>query len=129
MPYGRITLLKGKSPDYLRSLADGLHQAMVETLNVPAADRFQIIEQKEPGELIFDRHFLTGERSDDFVLITITVGLPRTTEAKQAFYERLVSLLEASPGIRRDDVMVVISATTLEDWSFGRGISAIAAGR
>uniref|UniRef100_UPI0013D2B134 tautomerase family protein n=1 Tax=Enterobacter hormaechei TaxID=158836 RepID=UPI0013D2B134 len=74
MPFARISLLKGKSPDYLGALSGGLHQALVEAFEVPHDDRFQVIHQLEPGELIFDRHYLSGPRSDDFVLIQITAG-------------------------------------------------------
>ncbi|MFX6759908.1 tautomerase family protein, partial [Acinetobacter baumannii] len=58
MPFARLSLLKGKAPDYLRALSDGLHQALVEAFEVPPDDRFQVIHQLEPGELIFDRHYL-----------------------------------------------------------------------
>ena len=113
MPMSRISLLKGKSPDYLRALGDSLHAAMVEAFNVPATDRFQIIHQHEPHELIFDRDYESegGPRSDDFVLIALTAGKPRGTELKQAFYRRLVGRLAEAPGINPRDVMVVITTT------------------
>lgn len=34
---------------------------------------------------------------------------------------RLVELLTATPGIRREDVMVVICTTATDEWSFGDG--------
>ncbi|WP_244107860.1 tautomerase family protein [Burkholderia gladioli] len=52
MPLIRISLLKGKTPAQLRTMADAVHQALVDTYGVPANDRFQIIEQREPGEII-----------------------------------------------------------------------------
>jgi len=122
MPYARISLLKGKSPQYVRALADHLHQAMVEAFDVPPADRFQVIHQLEPGELIFDRHYQGGPRSDDYVLIHITAGRPRSTAVKQAFYRRLVELLASAPGMRPEDVMVVITTSTMDDWSFSAGL-------
>lgn len=121
MPYARLSLLRGKSPDYLRALSDSLHRALVETFDVPAEDRFQIIHQHDPGELIFDPTYLGGPRSDDFVLIAITAGKPRSAEVKRAFYRRLVERLEQSPGIRPEDVMIVITTTSAEDWSFSKG--------
>lgn len=121
MPMSRISLLKGKSPEYLRALADGVYHAMVEAFKVPENDRFQVIHQHEPHELIFDRHYEAGPRSDDFVLIAITAGKPRTTEVKQAFYRRLVERLAASPGLRPEDVMVVITTSQGDEWSFGGG--------
>ncbi|HKU94609.1 MAG TPA: tautomerase family protein [Vineibacter sp.] len=121
MPFARISLLKGKSADYIRALSNGVHQAMVDEFDVPADDRFQVIHQHEPGELVFDRNYLGGPRSDDYVLICITAGKPRSTAVKQAFYKRLVTLLEQSPGIRPQDVMVIITTTQSEDWSFSGG--------
>jgi len=121
MPFSRITLLKGKTPDYLRALSESLHQALVECFEVPATDRFQAIHQLSPEELVFDRHYLCGPRSDDFVLIAITAGRLRNTETKKAFYGRLVELLATAPGIRREDVLVVITTTALDEWSFGNG--------
>jgi phenylpyruvate tautomerase PptA (4-oxalocrotonate tautomerase family) len=126
MPYSRISLLKGKSPDYLRALADSLHYAMVETFNVPETDRFQVIHQHEPHELIFDRSYelapgSSGPRSDDFVLIAITTGKPRSTAVKQAFYQRLADRLGVAPGLRPEDLMVVINTALGDEWSMSGG--------
>ncbi|WP_209725770.1 tautomerase family protein [Duganella sp. 1411] len=126
MPMSRISLLKGKSPDYLRALSDSLHAAMVEAFNVPPTDRFQVIHQHEPHELIFDRDYESqgGPRSDDFVMIAITAGKPRTTETKQAFYRRLVERLAEAPGINPRDVLVVITTSLGDEWSFSGGAPA-----
>jgi phenylpyruvate tautomerase PptA (4-oxalocrotonate tautomerase family) len=121
MPFTRITLLRGKSPEYLKALSDTFHEAMVETFDVPVADKFQSFHQLEPHELIFDRNYLAGPRSDDYVFFDITVGKPRTAEVKQAFYRRLVERLGQAPGIRPEDVMVTITTAQREDWSFGDG--------
>lgn len=121
MPFTRISLLKGKSPDYLRAVSDSLHRALVEAFEVPPNDRFQAIHQHEPGELVFDRTYLGGPRSDDFILFAVTAGRPRDTATKKAFYKRLVTLLGESPGVRPQDVMVVITTTLLDEWSFADG--------
>lgn len=116
-------MLKGKAPDYLRALSDSLHRALVETFEVPEKDRFQIIQQLAPEELVFDRDYLCGPRSDDFVLIAITAGRQRDTATKKAFYGRLADLLEIAPGIRPQDIMVVINTTQADEWSFGNGLA------
>lgn len=121
MPMSRISLLKGKSPEYLRAVSDSLHQALVDTFGVPADDRFQVIHQHEPYEMSFDRHYLGGPRSDDYMLICVTAGRARSAAVKQAFYRRLVGLLAESPGVRPQDVMVVINTTQADDWSFAGG--------
>ncbi len=129
MPLSRISLLEGHGRDYLQSVSDSLHCALVERFDVPLADRFQIFQQLKTEEFVFDRHYLGGPRSDDFVLIAITAGRPRDTRTKMSFYERLVELLEVSPGIRSQDVMVVITTTASDEWSFGNGVASLVADR
>lgn len=125
MPLVRITLQAGKPPDYRRALADNVHQALVACFGVPLADRFQTLHELAAEAMIIDRDYLGGPRSADFVLIEITAGRPRSTAQKQALYRCLSERLQASPGISPADVMVVISTTQSEDWSFGHGIASL----
>jgi phenylpyruvate tautomerase PptA (4-oxalocrotonate tautomerase family) len=121
MPTVRISLLKGKQPDYLRKLADTVYDAMHEAFNVPEGDQFVMIHQHQPEEFVFNRHYLGGPRSDDFVLIAITIGRPRDSQTRQAFYRRLNVLLGERLGIASEDVMVQITNSDADDWSFGGG--------
>ena len=93
MPFTRISLLAGKSPDYLAAITDSLDRAMVEAFEVPETDRFVALHQHQPGELVFDRTYRGGPRSDDFVLFHVTTGKNRSHETKQRFYARLVERL------------------------------------
>lgn len=127
MPYARISLRRGQSAAYLRALSDSLHRALVEAFDVPPADRFQVIHQLEADELVFDRDYLGGPRSDGFVLIAITAGRRRDRATKQAFYRRLAERLAEAPGLRPEDVMVVVTTSEAEDWSFGRGLASLVA--
>ncbi|MBK5540831.1 tautomerase family protein [Pseudomonas sp. TH05] len=121
MPFARISLHRGKSRDYLQRLSEGVHQALVEAFEVPPDDCFQVIHQHEAGELIFNAHYLGGPRTDDYLLIVITAGRPRTGDTKRRFYRALVERLEQSLGLDPEDVMVVISSTEAQDWSFAGG--------
>ena len=114
MPFARISLHRGKSVEYLHALSDGLHDALVESFEVPKTDRFQAIHQHEVGELIFDPNYLGGPRSHDLVLIAITAGRPRSVETKQRFYRDLVEKLGRATGLKAEDV-VVVSSTTAGD--------------
>ncbi|CAM5767769.1 tautomerase family protein [Labrys miyagiensis] len=126
MPLARISLTKGKSPDYRHALADNVHRALVEAFDVPANDRFQIIDELEPGALIYDRSYFAGHRSDDFVYIAIIAGRPRSTSMKKQFYQRLATLLADAPGLRPDDIMVTITTTERDGWSFSNGLAQMA---
>jgi len=124
MPLARITLIKGKSPEHLAALSHAVHTALVETYGMDDRDRFQVIEEVDPGRLIFSRDYAGGPRSDDFILVGIE-SMPRTNDMKEAFYKRLVERLEKEPGMRPADVFVCLSdRLTLEDLSFANGISA-----
>ena len=123
MPLVRISLLKGKSNDHIRAIADSVHQALTETYEVPADDRFQFVDQYEPEEFIYDPNYLGIHRSKEVVFIHITASNWRDTAAKQRLYKRLAELLSANAGLRPEDVQVILSPNTREDWSFGNGLA------
>jgi phenylpyruvate tautomerase PptA (4-oxalocrotonate tautomerase family) len=122
MPFTRISLLAGKSPAYLQAVADSLDRALVERFEVPETDRFVVIDQLRPEELIFDRHYRGGPRSDDFIVFHITTGRTRSTETRASFFQQLVERLAEAPGIRPEDVMIILANSTFEDWSFTSGL-------
>ena len=125
MPLVRVTMIKGKSPEYIKKMSDSIYEALVEAYEMSENDLFQVIEQLEPGTLIFDRHYgLRGNRSNDFMIVNIQSDARRRDE-KEAFMARLSNKLAASPGVARDDVFVLLSTNSgAEDWSFGNGIPA-----
>ncbi len=101
MPFARISLHRGKSSEYLRRLSEELHEALVESFDVPATDRFQVIHQHEVGELIFDRDYLGGPRSETFCADCDHCGAHPDTATKQRFYRRLVERLRVAQGLIR----------------------------
>lgn len=121
MPLVNIDLLAGRTDEELVTIADSVHEAMVEELDVPPRDRFQVITQHSPATLHFDRHYLDVERSDRFVMVRITLSAGRSAEAKSAFYARLAALLTDVAGLRPEDLAVVLVENERTDWSFGRG--------
>lgn len=125
MPFVRISLLKGRSEDELRAISDSVYRAMVEAFEVPPNDCFQVIESLDPHELVYDRHYLGGPRSERFVLLQISAGWLRSAETKKAFYRRVTERLADRPGIAPRDVMIIIQTTQPEDWSLGDGIATL----
>jgi len=121
MPLVRISLLKGRSNEQIRAIADNVHQALTETFEVPIDDRFQLVDQYEPEEFIYDPGYMGIQRSKDVVFINITFSNWRDTATKQRLYKRLCELLSANAGLRPEDVQVILSPNTREDWSFGNG--------
>lgn len=124
MPFTRISLREGKPPAYLRAIADSLDRALVDAFEVPGNDRFAVFHQHRDGELIFDRAYGGGPRSDDFILFHVTTGRTRSPDTTARFFRRLVDNLEAAPGVRPEDVMIVIANSGIDDWSFASGVPA-----
>jgi 4-oxalocrotonate tautomerase len=123
MPLVRIALRKGKSPEYRRAMTDSIHRAMVETIKIPEQDRFQIVTEHDDASLVYDPSYLGISRSDDVVLIQITLSAGRTVDVRKALFARIARLLRESPGVRPEDVFVNLVEVAKENWSFGNGIA------
>jgi phenylpyruvate tautomerase PptA (4-oxalocrotonate tautomerase family) len=39
MPLVNISILKGKSPEYIKAIGDGVNSAVIETMGIPRGDR------------------------------------------------------------------------------------------
>ena len=121
MPLVRIDLREGKSSSYVRAIGETVQRAMVECLNAPIRDHFQIITEHAPDSLIYNPNYLDIERTDDIVIIHITLAGGRTLEQKRAFYARVAELVQEHPGMRPQNVLICLVEDTREDWSFGNG--------
>src|SRR5262249_10522272 len=119
----RIDLRRGKSPEYRKAICDGVYLALRETFDVPAEDRFMVVTEHDGDGLNFSRNYMDITRTDDFVMIQLTVSNTRTRDQKKALYARIVELLLGNPGLRPQDVFISLVQVTPEDWSFGNGIA------
>ncbi|HEY6931647.1 MAG TPA: tautomerase family protein [Thermoanaerobaculia bacterium] len=121
MPLVRVSLRAGQSPSYLSAIGESIHQAMLETINVPKDDRFQIITEHPAEGLVYDSTYLGIHRTDRIVIIQITLNLGRTVDQKRALYRAIADRLARDPGIRKEDVLVSLVEIPKENWSFGNG--------
>jgi 4-oxalocrotonate tautomerase len=120
MPLVRISFRAGKSEQYRQAVADQVHRALVEVANVPEADRFQVLAEHAPADLIYDPAYLGVNRSDDIVMIQITLN-QRSQAVKLAIYKTIAARLAKNPGVRPADVFITLVPVAPEDWSFGDG--------
>ena len=121
MPLVRISLREGKTEEYRKALGDGVHRAMVESLDAPAQDRFQIITEHPPGGLIYDPTYLGIQRTDNIVIVQITLSAGRKLAQKRKLFQRISEILAENPGVRPQDLMVSLVEVAWENWSFGNG--------
>ena len=125
MPLINISLRAGKPEAYRQAIFDGLYRAMRETLHVPEDDQFMTMSEHDPA------NFRTGtaygvNRTEDVVYIQIAVFDTRTAEQKKALFKRTAELLGDSPGIKPENVFIVIQPSAKENWSVGNGVAQFA---
>ncbi len=121
MPLVRISLLAGKPDALKRKVSDAVHRALVETISIPAQDRFHIITEHANADFIYDPEYLNIHRTNDLVIIQISMSAGRTLELRKSLFKRVADLLHEEAGIRREDVFINLVETAKENWSFGNG--------
>ncbi len=120
MPLVRIDLNRGRSPEGVRALADTVQEVMLEVFAAPQRDRYQVIHQHDPGEIICADTGLGLERTDGIVIVAVTYQ-GRVRAQKEALYAALAQRLEERGLVRGEDLVVSLTENTTEDWSFGLG--------
>lgn len=123
MPLVRISLMEGRADSFRKSVGDCVHQALVETIKIPALDRFQVFTEHRKSTFFYDARYLNIPRTDHLVIIQITISLGRSVEMKKSLYQRIAELLVESGQVRPEDVMINIEEVAKENWSFGNGIA------
>ncbi|HXR66778.1 MAG TPA: tautomerase family protein [Ktedonobacteraceae bacterium] len=121
MPLVHIDLREGQSAEYKKAISNAVQSALIEHLNVPERDCFQLIREHTPEHFIYNPDYLDIQRTDATVMIQVTLSAGRSVEQKRQFYARLVELLQDNPGIRAQDVIICLVENTRENWSFGNG--------
>ena len=121
MPFARVDLLKGKTPEYRSTVADIVYHGIVDVLKAPDGDRFIVISEHTADNLIYDKTFLDFDRSPDFLLIQVTSTVGNNLESKLAFFRFIADELKSKLSVRPDDIMINMVFVNKEDWSFGKG--------
>lgn len=121
MPFVKLHFRRGRSDEYRRSAADAVHEALVAKANVPAEDRFQLILEHDGESMIAHPSYGGVLRSQDLIIVEITLNIGRSVEVKKALYADIVARLGEAIAVRPDDVMITLVEVTKENWSFGGG--------
>ena len=111
MPLVKINLLKGKTDEYKKTIFDCVHQGLIEAFGISDWDRFQRIIE-------FDRSDFEApaEKSDNFMIIELTIFPGRTKEQKKSAIEIITSKLVKALSIAPEDVFIIINEPPLENW-------------
>lgn len=116
MPFARIDLVQGKSPEYRATVTDVVYNGIVGVLKAPEGDRFMIIGEHASDNFVYDPNFLDIKRSPDLIIIQVTSTVGNTKEQKVAFFRQMADELNRRLGVRREDVFISLVFVDREDW-------------
>lgn len=122
MPLIHVDVVRGRTDEQLRTMLDVIHACMVDAFEVPDSDRYQVLTQHDPAEMVVHDTGLGMERGDAVVVLRF-VSRVRPPEAKQRLYALLADRLERECGLSPDDLVVSLTENDAPDWSFGRGVA------
>ena len=114
MPLVRVDMIKGKPVEYKKTVLNCIHEGLMESIGIEDWDRFQRIVEI-PRE---DFETAPG-KTDDFMIIELTMFPGRTKEQKGDAIKAITSRLVDSLGIVPTDVFIVINEPSLENWGMG----------
>ena len=121
MPLVRIDIGSDARVGLANEVGEIVYRAMIEEINVPEDDRFQILTSHESNRLVYPKSYLSIEYSAGIVFIQITLNQGRSTELKKRFYQRIASDCANQLGLRQQDIFINLIEVSKENWSFGNG--------
>jgi phenylpyruvate tautomerase PptA (4-oxalocrotonate tautomerase family) len=121
MPLVRIDIPNHSDKGLESQIGDLVYAAMLESLNVPEDDKFQILTRHSVSQIVRPESYLGINYTNQLVVIQITLNEGRTTDVKKSFYAKLADLLNSKLNIRKEDILISLVEVNKENWSFGNG--------
>jgi phenylpyruvate tautomerase PptA (4-oxalocrotonate tautomerase family) len=118
MPITRIEGRRIRTADEVQALIEAIYLAQREALRLPEWDR-QIRYVEHMAEYF---HVIPG-RSENYLLVEISMFSGRSLDAKRALYQSIVQGL-VTLGIDASDITIVIYEVPPENWGIRGGIPA-----
>lgn len=121
MPIVTMTVRQPKTDAFKAGVLNVGHEALVAS-GVHPGDLFQRVLELPPGDFRYDRRFpnLTEDRTDDFILLEIMLGIGRSVKVKRRVLSDIIVDL-AALDINPEYVMVCFIDVPWENWSPGGG--------
>ncbi len=111
MPIVKVEILKGKSNEYKKTVLDCVHEGLMAGLNISDWDRFQRLYELDRADFEFP-----SEKTENFLIIEITIFPSRTKEQKGKAISEITRLLGERLNIVPADVFIIFNEPILENW-------------
>ena len=117
----KINLLKGRSAEEKATIALSIQSALVSTLEVPDADRYQLFNEYDVENIRHTCSYLGMTYSDQLLIVEITSLEGRDDQVKKSLLVEINHNLVAAGVVAADDVFVMITEIGRANLSFGGG--------
>ncbi len=115
---GQVKLygLKDNFSTNKQAISNAIHEAVVNILAYPADKKFHRFIALNPDEFFFP-----DDRSQNYIIIEISMFAGREKETKSALINQLFRNINSQVGITPQDVEITLFETTKENWDI-RGL-------
>ena len=118
MPVTRIEARRTRTRDEVQALIEAVYTAQREALRLPEWDR-----QIRYTEYHSDFFQIIPGRTDNYVLVEITLFSGRSLDTKKSLYQNIVQRL-GQLGISEMDVTIILYEVPAENWGIHGGLPA-----
>lgn len=92
-------------------ISDTIHQCMMENLQLPEAKRFHRFLELEKEDFIYP-----ADRSENYIILEISMFEGRSTETKKALIHSLFQRFEETLSCDPNDLEITITETPRHNW-------------
>lgn len=117
MPTVQIDLRRDLFATSGPAISRAIHAGLMEGLDMPQDDLFQVFRPHDEGEIVFSPTFGGVERRE-LVMLRITMVHMFAPDTKQRMYHAVARHLE-SAGVRHEDLLISVVEVGFEDWYAG----------
>ena len=124
MPLATMHVLEGQYDDRrLSNVSKAVQEALISIVKIPADDFFQMIHVLPRNHFLHTPSFLGMQYSDDLVVLEVTFISGRPKDTRLALLKELNARIVAGAGISPDDLVIQLSESPGENFSFGQGLA------
>ena len=126
MPFIRTCVHHESSAAQRAAIVQGIHQALVQAIGMPADELFNRVTAYRSDEFFFSQTFNGYARSNRPVVIEITMRRGRSDAMKRELYRLIAQNLQEQAQVHPNDVFIFVHENDYSDWSVGGGKFAMA---
>lgn len=126
MPFVRTAVPRGIDKSRKYQIVQRIYDALVAGIGMPQDELFNLVTEYGEGEFFYDLRFNGIARSDQLIVVEITMRRGRSDAMKRDLYAAIARNLEQNAAVSPKDIFIFMHENDYSDWSVGNGVFAMA---